>query len=57
MALGGETTFVVAGGFLENCPSIDDIGVKTTSVRRHSHIRLTLEQGARAEELLSGNSP
>jgi hypothetical protein len=49
-----ETAMVVAGGLLENCPTLDDIGVKPTSVRRQSHIRITHEQGVRAEELLGG---
>ena len=46
-------TFVVAGPRLEHCPTLDDIDVATTSVRSHSHIRLTEEQGQRAEELIA----
>jgi hypothetical protein len=43
---------VVAGPLLESCPTLSDIDVDPKSVRRHSHIRLTQEQGMRAEELL-----
>lgn len=47
------TAIIIAGPRLERCPTLDEIGVKSTSVRRHSHIRLSDEQGHRAEELLS----
>jgi hypothetical protein len=47
------TTMVIAGPRLERCPTIDQIELKSTSVRRQSHIRLTDEQGRHAEELLA----
>jgi hypothetical protein len=46
-------TFVVAGPRLEHCPTLSDIDVSSLSVRSHSHIRLTEEQGRRAEKLIA----
>ena len=47
-----RTRTLVAGPRLEFCPSVDDIGVMLRSLGRHSHIRLTPEQGERAERLI-----
>jgi hypothetical protein len=47
------TRLAVAGPRLEFCPSIDEIGVWRRSLGRHSHIRLSDEQGRRAEELIT----
>lgn len=47
-----RTRTLVAGPRLEYCPTIADIGVMRRSLGRHSHIRLTTEQGRQAEELL-----
>jgi hypothetical protein len=47
-----RTRTLVAGPRLEYCPTITDIGVMRRSLGRHSHIRLTGEQGRRAEELI-----
>ena len=47
-----RTRMLVAGPRLEFCPSIDEIGVKRRSLGRHSHIRLSGEQGESAERLL-----
>lgn len=38
---------------LSQSPTLNDIGVNPKSVRRQSHIRLTPEQGRRAEELFT----
>jgi hypothetical protein len=35
-------------------PTLRDLGVSTRSIGRHSHIRLSAEQGRRAEELFAG---
>jgi hypothetical protein len=43
---------VITGPDLPHCPSIDQIGVRAVSLRRHTHIRLRAEDGVRAEELL-----
>jgi hypothetical protein len=43
---------VVAGPELERCPSIDEIGVKASSLRHQSHIHLDERTGMLAEELL-----
>jgi hypothetical protein len=51
-----KTKGIVEGPLLENCPTLADIGVEARSVRRHSHIRLSSEQGRRAEGLLRGRS-
>jgi hypothetical protein len=48
-----RTRTLVAGPRLEFCPSVDDIGVMLRSLGRHSHIRLTPEQGERAHELIA----
>jgi hypothetical protein len=48
-----RTRTLVPGPRLEYCPSVDDIGVMLRSLGRHSHIRLSDEQGARAEELIA----
>jgi len=47
------TRTVVAGPRLEFCPSVDDIGVMLRSLGRHSHIRLSDEQGSAAEALIA----
>jgi hypothetical protein len=44
---------LLAGPSLGFCPAIADIGVSSRSLGRHSHIRLTREQGERAEELIA----
>jgi hypothetical protein len=46
------TALDIAGPSLDRCPTLEDIGVDARSVRRHSHIRLTQDQGERAENLL-----
>jgi hypothetical protein len=43
----------VAGPRLEDAPSLQDIGVSPRSVRQHSHIHLTTEQGAKAVWLIA----
>src|ERR687893_89713 len=48
-----RTRTLVAGPRLEFCPSVDDIGVMLRSLGRHSHIKLTPEQGERAHELIA----
>jgi hypothetical protein len=48
-----RTRTLVAGPRLEYCPSVDDIGVMLRSLGRHSHIRLTEDQGREAEELIA----
>jgi hypothetical protein len=48
-----RTRTLVAGPALGFCPTIADIGVSRRSLARHSHIRLTREQGERAEELIA----
>ncbi len=47
-----ETRTLVTGPRLEQCPTIADIGVRRRSLSRHSHIRLSEEQGRRAHELI-----
>jgi hypothetical protein len=48
-----RTRMLIAGPSLGFCPTIADIGVLRRSLGRHSHIRLTREQGERAEELIA----
>lgn len=48
-----EMRCLAAVPLLSQSPTLDDIGVNPMSVRRHSHIRLTPEQGRRAEELIT----
>ena len=48
-----RTLRLLAGPSLGFCPTIADIGVSRRSLGRHSHIRLTSEQGQRAEELIA----
>ena len=48
-----RTRTLVAGPRLEYCPSVDDIGVMLRSLGRHSHIRLSDEQGRTAEGLIA----
>jgi hypothetical protein len=43
---------VIAGPDLPHCPSIEEIGVLPTSLRRHTHIKLASVAGGRAEALL-----
>jgi hypothetical protein len=43
---------IIGGPELERCPTIDEIGVETKSIRRQSHIRLDESAGILAEELL-----
>lgn len=45
-------SLLAAVPLLSQSPTLDDIGVKSTSVRSHTHISLTPEQGRRAEELI-----
>ena len=47
-----RTRTLVAGPRLEFCPDIGEIPVMRRSLGRHSHIRLTDEQGRRAEDLI-----
>jgi hypothetical protein len=47
-----RTRMLVAGPRLEYCPSVDDIGVMLRSLGRHSHIRLSAEQGGEAQGLI-----
>jgi hypothetical protein len=48
-----RTRMLIAGPALGYCPTIADIGVMRRSLGRHSHIRITREQGERAEELIA----
>lgn len=43
---------VVAGPDLPHCPTIDEIGVRAVSLRRHTHIKLNRDAGELAEVLL-----
>ena len=47
-----ELRDVVAGPDLPHCPTIDEIGVGATSLRRHTHIKLDEDAGSLAEKLL-----
>ena len=47
-----RTRTLVAGPRLEYCPTLPEISVMRRSLGRHSHIRLTDDQGRRAEELI-----
>ena len=47
-----RTRELIAGPSLGFCPTIADIGVSRRSLGRHSHIRLSDEQGGEAEELI-----
>ena len=47
-----QTRLVAAVDELGMAPALRDIGVSPKSLRQHSHIRLTHEQGMRALELL-----
>jgi hypothetical protein len=44
---------LVPGPRLPSCSTIDDIDVEQASLRRHSHIALTADQGRRAERLIA----
>jgi hypothetical protein len=48
-----RTRSLIAGPRLEHCPTITDIDVERSSLRRQSHIHLTDEQGERAEVLIA----
>ena len=47
-----RTRTLVAGPRLEYCPTLSEIAVMRRSLGRHSHVRLSADQGTRAEELL-----
>lgn len=47
-----EVRDIVLGPPLPDCPTIDDIGVEAKSVRRQTHIRLKVQAGVLAEQLL-----
>jgi Arc/MetJ family transcription regulator len=51
-----ETRLLAAVDDLAHAPALREIGVSPKSLRQHSHIRLTAEQGMRALELLRGVS-
>jgi hypothetical protein len=48
-----RTRLLIAGPRLESCPTLADIEVERRSLGRHSHIRLPLYLGRRAERLLA----
>ncbi len=48
-----EVRYLAGVPLLSQSPTLDDIGVSPMSVRRQTHIRLTAEQGSRAEELIT----
>jgi hypothetical protein len=48
-----RTRRLIAGPTLDRCPRITEIDVERGSLRRHSRIRLTDEQGRRAEDLVA----
>jgi hypothetical protein len=48
-----RTRMLIGGPALGFCPTIADIGVMRRSLGRHSHIRLTPEQGQLAEQLIA----
>jgi hypothetical protein len=57
-----EVRYLGGVPLLSQSPTLDDIAVSPMSVRRQTHIRLTREQGRRAEELIcakdeSGRAP
>ena len=43
---------IVTGPDLQHCPTIDEIGVGATSLRRHTHITLDENAGTLAETLI-----
>ena len=47
-----ETRLLAAVDDLAHAPALREIGVSPKSLRQHSHIRLTEEQGERARELI-----
>jgi hypothetical protein len=47
-----ETRLVAAVAEISHAPALREIGVSPKSLRQHSHIRLTDEQGAEALRLL-----
>jgi hypothetical protein len=49
---GVQTRLVVSGPLLTRAPTLHQIGVAPKSVRSHSHIRLTEEQGRQAEQVI-----
>jgi DNA-binding phage protein len=48
-----DVRYLAGVPLLSQSPTLDDIGVSPMSVRRQTHIRLTPEQGRRAEELIT----
>jgi hypothetical protein len=48
-----RTHSLIAGPRLEHCPTITEIDVDRSSLRRQSHIHLTDQQGQRAEVLIA----
>ena len=46
-----EVAFLARASRISRAPTIREIGVSSRSLGRHSHIRLTDEQGARVERL------
>ena len=51
-----DVRYLAGVPLVSQSPTMDDIGVSPTSVRRHTHLRLTLEQGRRAEELITAGA-
>ena len=51
-----DVRYLAGVPLLSQSPTLDDIWVNPTSVRRHTHIRLTPEQGRRAEELITAGA-
>jgi hypothetical protein len=49
---GVQTRLVIPGPLLHRAPTLHQIDVDPKSVRSHSHIRLTAEQGSRAEAII-----
>jgi len=47
------TRMLVPGPRLPRCPSIEDIDVQQTSLRRQSHVSISDEQGRTAERLIA----
>jgi hypothetical protein len=49
---GVQTRLAVPGPLLTRAPTLHQIGVAPKSVRSHSHIRLSAEQGRQAEQAI-----
>ena len=52
-----ETRLLAGAASLARAPAVREIGVSPKSLRQHSHIRISADQGRRAEALMASLAP